>query len=103
MLLYLKDSDDYEVYTVLIYHDGDGFDLRASLHAIGYTKLVLESTMGDLNKLVSSFKDLSEIRSWYFDEYIMARKVTVEEELVEQVREMMSSVADDYDLQLGES
>lgn len=105
MILYLRNSNNETVVDIELFEKEDFVELRSVVCIKPYSQLLLEFVnTKDINKLISDFDELSELRGWLWEVYFMGRNNTCKEfaKVLEEVRTMLEAVAYEYHLTLVE-
>lgn len=118
MVLYLRDKKGNSIYEASIWvktdYEKDGsshryVDLSTSIYIEAYSKLLIsvldfgfKSTSMEVNNLIHTFDDLSELRGWMWENYFMDKKNTPDEinHVIKEVREILERVAEKYKLNI---
>lgn len=103
MTLYLRSSKNRTIVDIEFYEkteDSHSFlELHSSIIILEYSKLLLDN-LDKKEELISDFSDISELRGWLWENYFMDTQNEVKEysNVLKQLREMLQSIADKYNL-----
>jgi len=107
MTLFLRDKGNNTIVDIELYEKEGRIEISATVSILRYTVKLLElykSNSKDKREKAYSFArtidNLSEIRGWFYEVYLMHKENTVEEfdNVLKEVRGFLKEVATEFDL-----